>query len=1001
MKILRLAAIILLVLGTLLGGAVLALLANKDRLMQVVLQGVEERTGYHITTGPTHIRLSSHLILEFEHPEISREGRQILKIDSLRAVVNYHSIVFSRGMPLYSLVLVRPEIQLPQGVAFAARIPLPRIGTELAGTIIKLLDRLERAAWSIETVDAKIHSSDGKVLFDELGILAYRRHREAGVWLAEFGVRVEQPPFEGLRSTGRIRFAAHPGSMDEQIARVFFYFWNDRTTEFALSTARLQGRVSGRATLALAHDGTGTGWASLGLAGLLLKATDSSAAEQLGDYTLQVKYSESTQSIKVERLKLLQAQTALASGDAELSGLADQKPVLTVHVSASVPLKVETVRSQLRFFRGVPANLTDALQQVRSGRLLLSNLSLATTPEKLLEAPDAAIRDGIDISALLEDLSFPLPADLKLPAVQKLTAQLHYAHNTMSATQGSATLDQSSFSEVSARLDFAKKFDALAYQLSFNFDASLAQLYPALMQALERLKVDARKQIRSIGGRVTIRSSASGSFRLADPVLPRVYRASFEANRATLVATGAPGPIEFASGSVTLEPGKLRLSRLSLKTTGGYGTVDGTLGLDHSGVHVRDVTVELHDMPAGLWLALAVKPDAVKVEGPAGGKVRIQADPSRPGDLLVNGRLVVSAGSVQFGFLRSPMKIQGATVRFTGRSMAINLPSSVLEGSPIDFRMTIADLGNPTMRIEANVARLDFEVMRFIRLPWSPANPPAVFPIPVNGHIEAQDGNLSKLQMSSIKTDFWRVNGDWKVYNFTANAFNGSAALELSGRAQDNWIHIRGQMSNMDISAMFLLPGDRTESPIIGKTWVAADVRGDTNGNFFQTLEGRASLTIRDGTLNRFKLLSRLLSLIDLKSWLTAKFPDPNINGLPFDTIFFDLKGNQGAFDTEKFLLQGPVMDITATGKLNLAQSTMDMTLAAFPLNTFNWMLSLIPIIGTNMADSAGTVVAAYVNAYGPISDPSVTPMPITSVAEIIKKMLFLPINVIRPNTVQ
>ncbi|HKF27832.1 MAG TPA: hypothetical protein VKB29_01300, partial [Candidatus Binataceae bacterium] len=79
MKILRLAAIILLVLGTLLSGVVIALLANKDRLMRVVLQGVEQRTGYRITTGPTHIRVSSHLILEFDHPEISRDGRQILK----------------------------------------------------------------------------------------------------------------------------------------------------------------------------------------------------------------------------------------------------------------------------------------------------------------------------------------------------------------------------------------------------------------------------------------------------------------------------------------------------------------------------------------------------------------------------------------------------------------------------------------------------------------------------------------------------------------------------------------------------------------------------------------------------------------------------------------------------------------------------------------------------------------------------------------------------------
>ena len=90
MKILRLAAILLLVFVTLLSGAVLALLANKDRLIQAVLQGVEERTGYRITTGPTHIRVSSHLILEFNHPRISREGRQILKIDTLRAVLSYH-----------------------------------------------------------------------------------------------------------------------------------------------------------------------------------------------------------------------------------------------------------------------------------------------------------------------------------------------------------------------------------------------------------------------------------------------------------------------------------------------------------------------------------------------------------------------------------------------------------------------------------------------------------------------------------------------------------------------------------------------------------------------------------------------------------------------------------------------------------------------------------------------------------------------------------------------
>ena len=1000
MKILRLAAIFVLVLGLLLGGAIVALLANQDRIMAAVLQGVEERTGYHITTGATHIHLGSHLILEFEHPDISHGGRSLLKLGAFRAVVSYHSILFSHGMPLYSVVLVRPEFQLPHRAGFTVNTPFPRIGTELVDTIIRLLNGLEHAAWRIETTDAKISYEDGTVLFDQFGVLAFRRHRQSQVWRAEFGVHVEQPPFQGMRVTGRLRVGTDQHRPNDQIAGVSMWYWNEQPSEFALSTASFKGRTSGRVIFSLAEDGTASGMASIGVVGLELSTRDSSPPENLGDFMFEAKFAESPDAMQLERFKLVHEQTVLATGDAALTGLAIDKPVVTAHVTSNVPLDVATIRSHLRFFRNVPKPVISAVDQIQSGRLRFSSVALATTPDKLTQTPDAAIRDGIDVTVVLENLAFPLPADLKLPAVQNLNAQLRYAHNTMSATQGSATLDQSTLSEVQARLDFAKNFAALAYDVSLNCDASLAQLYPALMSAMERFKVEWGKQIKSLSGRLNIQTSASGSFKFSDPAPPRTYHASFEANRATVLAKGAPGPIEFPRGSVIVEPGRIRFARLALKTTGADGVVDGTLGLEKSGVHVRDLTIELHDMPAGLWIAMAVDPSDIKVEGPIGGKIRLQSDPARAGGVLANGKFVLQNGSVLFGFLRSPMKIQGATVSFDGRSMAVAMPSSTLEGSPINFRMSIADMGKPSLRIDANVARLDFEVMKFIRLPWSPATPPTEFPIPVTGHIEAEHGNLSKLQMSQIKTDFWRINGDWKVYNYSANAFNGLAELEITGRAKDDVIHIQGKTMNMEIAPMFLMSGDRTESPIVGKTWIAADIWADTNNDFFETMNGRVAITLRDGLLHKFKLLSRMLSMIDLKSWLTAKV-DPTLEGLPFDSIFFDLKGDKGVFDTEDFLLQGQVMDITAEGQLDLVHTTMDMRVAAFPLSTFNWVLSKIPVIGGNMSGSAGTVVAAYFHAHGPVSDPSVAPMPITSFAEIVKKFLFLPVNVIKPNTVK
>lgn len=141
--------------------------------------------------------------------------------------------------------------------------------------------------------------------------------------------------------------------------------------------------------------------------------------------------------------------------------------------------------------------------------------------------------------------------------------------------------------------------------------------------------------------------------------------------------------------------------------------------------------------------------------------------------------------------------------------------------------------------------------------------------------------------------------------------------------------------------------------------------------------------------------------MIDLKSWLTAQIPDPTVAGLPFETIMLDLKGDRGVFTTDDFVLDGPVMLITADGEINLAESSMDMRLQAFPLSSFNWLMSKIPVIGSNIAGSAGTVIGATFHAEGPVADPSVTPMPITSVAELVKKLLGLPINVIRPNTIK
>jgi uncharacterized protein YhdP len=188
---------------------------------------------------------------------------------------------------------------------------------------------------------------------------------------------------------------------------------------------------------------------------------------------------------------------------------------------------------------------------------------------------------------------------------------------------------------------------------------------------------------------------------------------------------------------------------------------------------------------------------------------------------------------------------------------------------------------------------------------------------------------------------------------------------------------------------------------LLGHLFLAADLWGNTDTNFFETLAGDMTITVRDGTLNKFTLLSRLLSFIDIKNWLSAQIPDPRVAGVPFKTIFTDFKGKGGLFYTDNFVLKGPVMDITASGSVQFGADMLDMEVGMFPFDTVDWVLNHIPLIGERIGSGTGKMVAAYFHVKGPVSDPSIVPKPLSSVTNFIKKTLGMPINIIRPNTIK
>ena len=709
----------------------------------------------------------------------------------------------------------------------------------------------------------------------------------------------------------------------------------------------------------------------------------------------------SSQLVALDKAELRDPKQTLASASGAISEPFGGNPGITAHLS-DVAIDVAALKPRVEQIRDRPAYVTTILGYLSSGRLLLSDATATTTFTALQVDFIEALRRDLAFDASIRNGAFSLPEDWKIPTARELSTQLHYSKATLTATQGTASVGSSTLSDISARADFSHGFNRVPYDFSFRSDADTGELFRAAQTLADSLQLNGRDQVVKARGRLNVDAKASGVFTYERFEPPSDYEVTVEANRFQFEVKDTPGPVELRRGVIVAVPRSVRIDRLDIATTGGDGFVDGDFKIDGGKMTVHQLTVEMHQMPAGLWLPLVVPPDNIKLEGGVGGKIVVKSDPLDPKLFLIDGKLVVGQGKLSFAFLRAPIEFQAATFNFQRRSMVLALPAASLEGGAMNFKLSVADLAQPTLRIDVISQLMDFTVMKFVRLPWIPPGPPPNFPIPVVGHIEVRRGNLAKLQFSDVKADFYRhTDSAWSLYNFSGVTLKGNFAINIIGRAKDDWIQMKGAIAGLDLAALFLLAEDSSRPPMRGKLTIDADLWANTGDDFFATIDGTANVVVGKGRIERLTLLSRMLELIDLRNWLTANIPNPTKSGLPFDTAGGHFSGTEGVFFTDDFVLHGPVMTITAQGSVRMATGDLSMEMAAFPLMTVSWLADKIPIIGGNVASGTSTLLAAYFSVSGPLADPAVRLKPITSVTELVKKMIFLPINLIRPDTVK
>jgi AsmA-like protein len=999
MRLARAAAIALLSLAALLAAAVAIAMHNQARLINVVLRHIRERTGYEIVASGERLHFGTHLVVVLDHPSIEHEGRELMHSERVRVYLSYHALIWNGGLPLRALLIVHPELRVPASQGQVGADILPQPGGPAIRAVAQEFREFTGLVERVTIANALVSNAAGQPLLEEFSLTAAPRRRHAKIWNVGFIAPQIHSPLTGLELSGRMSIETGLDSRDQTdiIRNGELWFWNGRLGRDLGAGIKVGGLVHGNAAFGLRVNGEVYGDGNVAIEDLGAGGARLDRRIDFGDCSLKAVYAVSAKRIALLDVKARAGTTIVASGDLTLDDPFTDDASVLAHLSAQ-QIDLAALKTRLDAVHAPPKALASLAAALVSGQITVEGASYQTALKDLgWSAADLA--SALQLSVRLAAVSLKLPRETAIPALSQANAELAYAKGRVTLAQGSAAWGRSSFKELGGSADFRSGHRRIRYQLKTAGTLDVNELYTAAKRIFPALAVKTAGHVDSLSGSAAVRVTASGVFDSEAPAPPAKYLAKIDTSGLGLAARDLPQPIALVGGTVTLTPGNVELSRVMAAVdrpkVPGAVAVNGNLAFAADKLRVRQISVELHQVEVQQWLPLLVDPDDLAARGPLGGTLTIARAPSRSQGIRANGRLTMGAGEIELGFLRAPIVAESATLSFDGRGLLLAIVGAKLQGAPLDLSLGVADLDHPALRITANAGRLDLEVMKFIRLPWAPSPPAHFFPVPVFGHIEAAHANLERLAMSHVRCDFKReMNGDWSVHNFNTNMFDGHAEMAFSGRGRDDWINVKGSVDGVLAGPLFSLADPASPPPLSGRLKAHGDLWADSNTDFFNTMAGTVSIEVTDGVLHKFALLSRILGFVDLKTWLSAKVPDPRVKGVPFQTLAADFKGRDGDFYSDNLLLRGPVMNISALGHMRLSDGDVDMEVGMVPFKTVNWLVAKLPIIGGGL--SSNHFVAAYFHVTGPLSNPHVVPQPITSMKFFLTNVLKLPLNIIK-----
>ncbi|NWF93374.1 MAG: AsmA-like C-terminal domain-containing protein [Syntrophaceae bacterium] len=500
---------------------------------------------------------------------------------------------------------------------------------------------------------------------------------------------------------------------------------------------------------------------------------------------------------------------------------------------------------------------------------------------------------------------------------------------------------------------------------------------------------------------------------------PLLYQGDWAPKEASLTLKGLSRPIILREGSLSFSHIGLILSKLKVQLGNSSLTLDGFIKEGNLNLSTTG-SVDLKYLHALLSSSLAPEGIRSEMEGiqEISGRAEVGVKWSGRGEPWINAiregriqlkrvsfqdrRFPVPLSQIEGSLLFSPeeIRLEGWKMRLGDSPLAFSASISRKEQKSrldkrVSFQLSSSQLNlDPLFPNRKEPTPASFEWIKDLLSHWS-----------FEGIVKIDQGKYHALHYQNTRAEIKAAEDRLFIPAFESKAEGGDIWGEGWIQPAEKGIkfEIKPRVSNVEAKAFlrtFLQKGEDQKVLLSGRLHInKVELQGE--GENFQkvkeSLNGRLRVEIEKGVIEKFNLLAKIFSILNVSQLFRGRLPDLKTRGLPFRQIVANIDVRDGIASTEDFLVDSDAMRITIFGRADLGKNLIDAKIGVHPLVTIDTVLSKIPIAGYILTGKDKAFISYYYEVKGDLDDPKIEAIPIKGLGEnflgIVKRLLLTPLR--------